>query len=133
MISIRPITGTGEKKCRPMKRSGRSVAVASPVMLMLLVLLAKMVSGSACWLMASHVSRLSASSSKIASITMSWPGPPSVPAAVLTRAERLVRGRLLELALLHLALQVPADPLLPVLGQLGGTVGERHAACPRPR
>ena len=39
MISMSPITGTGEKKCRPMKRLGRSVAVASAVMLMLLVLL----------------------------------------------------------------------------------------------
>ena len=85
MISISPITGTGEKKCRPMKRSGRSVAVASPVMLMLLVLLAKMVSASACWLIAVQVSRLSASSSKIASITMSWPGTPSVPVAVVMR------------------------------------------------
>ena len=51
MISISPMTGTGEKKWRPMKRSGRSVAVARPVMLMLLVLLAKMASASAAALM----------------------------------------------------------------------------------
>jgi hypothetical protein len=54
MISIRPITGTGEKKCRPMNRVGRSVAVARPVMLMLLVLLAKIASPSALFVSASH-------------------------------------------------------------------------------
>src|SRR5437667_24150 len=47
MISISLMTGTGEKKCRPMKRAGLSVAVASPVMEMLLVLVAKIASASA--------------------------------------------------------------------------------------
>ena len=85
MISIRPMTGTGEKKCRPMKRVGRSVAVASPVIEMLLVLLAKIAWASALLLTAAQVWRLSGSSSKTASITRSWPAAPSVPTAVVTR------------------------------------------------
>ncbi len=86
MISIRVITGTGEKKCRPMKRLGRSVAVASEVMLMLLVLLAKMAPASAAALSSPQVWRLTASSSKTASIRMSWPPARSAPTPVEMRA-----------------------------------------------
>jgi hypothetical protein len=85
MISMSPMTGTGEKKWRPMNRSGRSVAVARPVMLMLLVLVAKIASASALFVNACQVSRLIDSSSKTASMTISWPAAPSVPSAVPMR------------------------------------------------
>jgi hypothetical protein len=68
-----------------MNFAGRSVDVASPVMLMLLVFEAKIVSASAAPLSATHVSRFTASSSKTASITMSCPAAPSVPSAVAIR------------------------------------------------
>jgi hypothetical protein len=55
MISISPITGTGEKKWRPMNFAGRSVAVARLVMLIELVLEAKIASTSALFVSASHV------------------------------------------------------------------------------
>ena len=85
MISISPMTGTGEKKWRPMNFAGRSVEVARPVMLMLLVLLAKIASASALRVRASQVCRFTASSSKTASMTIPWPAAPSVPSAVVTR------------------------------------------------
>ena len=86
MISIRPMTGTGEKKWRPMNLGARSVAVARLVMLMLLVLLAKIASGSAERVSASQVSRLTDSSSKTASMTMSCPAAASVPSVVAMRS-----------------------------------------------
>ena len=85
MISINPMTGTGEKKWRPMNRVGRSVAVARLVMLMLLVFDAKIAPASAALVSACHVSRLTDSSSNTASMTMSWPAAPSVPSAEPTR------------------------------------------------
>src|SRR6187200_2126308 len=85
MISISPMTGTGEKKCRPMNLVGRSVAVARLVMLMLLVFVAKIAPSSATLVTPCHVSRLTASSSKTASTTMSCPAAASVPSAVPMR------------------------------------------------
>jgi hypothetical protein len=69
-----------------MKRQGRSVAVARPVMLMLLVFEANSVSGSAARVSAVQVSRLRSSSSKTASMTMSCPAAPPAPTAVAMRA-----------------------------------------------
>src|SRR5918996_5190134 len=85
MISISPMTGTGLKKWRPMNLGARSVAVARPVMLMLLVFVAKIASRSAERVNACQVSRLTDSSSNTASMTMSWPAAPSVPSAVPMR------------------------------------------------
>ena len=82
-----PITGTGgEKKWRPMNLGARSVAVARLVMLMLLVFVAKIALASAAVVSACHVSRLTDSSSKTASMTISWPAAPSVPSAVSMRS-----------------------------------------------
>ena len=126
MISISPITGTGEKKCRPMNRSARSVAVASPVMLMLLVLLAKIVSGSARSADGGQVSRFSASSSKTASITMSWPATPSVPSAVAMRRSVSSAAACSSLPFATWRSRLPAIRLEPFSAQLGGAIGERH-------
>ena len=124
MISISPITGTGEKKWRPMNLGGRSVAVARPVMLMLLVLLAKIASASALFVSASQVSRLTDSSSKTASITMSWPAAPSVPSAVPMRPRISSAAACSSLPFSTWRARLAPMRALPFCGELGGAVRE---------
>ena len=116
-----------------MNLGGRSVAVARLVMLMLLVFDAKIASASARVVSACQVSRLTDSSSKTASITMSWPATPSVPSDGADSVEDLVRVWLLELALLDLAGEVAGDPL-PALRRPAPRSGRRASpACRRRR
>ena len=125
MISISPMTGTGEKKCRPMKRGravrgggepgdGDAAGVARE----------NRVRVRGLSLRAAHVSRLSGSSSKTASMTRSWPCR-----AVRTNRSRhtpedLLRARLVQLPLLDLARQVARDAVATLLGELRGSVRE---------
>ena len=85
MISISPMTGTGEKKWRPMNLAGRSVAVARLGDADAAGVRREDRIGIGALVSACQVSRLTDSSSKTASITMSWPAAPSVPSEVPMR------------------------------------------------
>ena len=65
------ISGTGLKKCRPMKRSGRLVAVSNSVMEMEEVLMAKMASFFTMASSAAYIFFFSSTFSMMASMTMS--------------------------------------------------------------
>ena len=94
-------------------------------MLMLLVLLTRRWRRrSAAAVSAVQVSRFSGSSSKTASMTMSWPAAAAGPAEVVIRDRIASAAVLLQLALGDLAAQVPGDAGLALLGQLGGAVRE---------
>ena len=71
MSSISPITGTGLKKCTPMKRLASGAACASRVIGIELVLLARIAVADRCAPTAAKIARLTSSRSVAASITRS--------------------------------------------------------------
>ncbi len=102
-------------------------------MLMLLVLEAKMAPGSAASVSAIQVSRLSGSSSKTASMTMSWPVACAGTGRGADPRQDLIRRGLLQLALGDLATQVAGDAALALLRQLAACDPTGSPTCRRRR
>ena len=99
MISTSFILCTGEKKCRPTKRSGCALAVARPVIGSVEVLLAKMPPGASIGSASRVTAALSGRFSNTASMIRSQPSSARTSAVGVTRREQALLAQRVEPAL----------------------------------